>query len=136
MALVLALALGLAYATGARADLTALDHLKCYKIKDSAEKATYTADLTAGFTDFPNDTGCQVKVPAKLLCNVVSKENVSPAPPGAPFGQFLDQLVLCYKLKCPKGELEHNVEDQFGERIMSVGSSKLLCTPATPNNPV
>jgi hypothetical protein len=44
------------------------DHLKCYKGKDSAAKATYTATLTPLFSAaFPNETGCTVKVPATLL---------------------------------------------------------------------
>src|SRR5262245_58154055 len=74
------------------------DHLKCYKIKESAKKVTYTADL-GGLAPEP---GCQVKVPGKLLCVETTKTNVSPTPPGAPAGQAAGQF-LCYKVKCPKG---------------------------------
>ena len=36
------------------------DHLKCYKVKDSRAKATYTADL-GGLVSEP---GCLIKIPA------------------------------------------------------------------------
>jgi len=66
------------------------DHLKCYKVKDSQAKATYTAHLT-GLTDEP---GCLVKVPGTLLCVDTTKTDVTPVPPGGaddsgPAGRFM-----------------------------------------------
>jgi hypothetical protein len=102
------------------------DHLKCYKIKDTAPKAVYTADL-GGLTSEP---GCQVKVPAKMLCVETAKENVNPAPPGggptpAPAGAF-----LCYKAKCVKAVIAPvSVTDQFGARSVQPSVAKMLCAP-------
>jgi len=54
------------------------DHLACYKIKDSAAKAAYTANVSG----LAVQTGCTIKVPAALTCAPASKTNVTPAPPG------------------------------------------------------
>jgi len=59
---VLALALLLIPFTSAHGQPVA-DHLKCYKVKDSRPKASYTADL-GGLVPEP---GCRIKVPAKLF---------------------------------------------------------------------
>src|SRR5262245_66625958 len=102
------------------------DHLKCYKIKDSATKATYTADL-GGLAPEP---GCQVKVPGKLLCVETAKTNVSPAPPGVPDGPAAGQF-LCYKVKCPKGVPPVvTLADQFGTHTVTPTKAQLLCAPA------
>jgi hypothetical protein len=106
------------------------DHLKCYKPKDTADPATYTADLLTLQNSFPQESGCTVKVPAKLLCTSVAKTNVDPAPPGAQTGAVVLEEFACYKLKCPKGEFDVMVTDQFGSRSMTVKAPKLLCAPA------
>jgi hypothetical protein len=121
----LAVAAGTVHATGLPDD-----HLKCHKAKDSAEKAIYTADLQSVQPGFPNATGCEVKVPAKLVCTPVEKTAVMPPPPGAPTGVTLVEEFACYKLKCPKGEFEVPIIDQFGSRTVTVKAPKLLCTPA------
>lgn len=56
------------------------DHLECYKVRDTAAKAVYTADLAA--VGLPADSGCRIKVPAKLICVPAAKTNVVPPPPG------------------------------------------------------
>jgi hypothetical protein len=102
------------------------DHLKCYKIKDSAAKALYTADL-GGLAPEP---GCQIKVPAKLVCVETTKTNVSPAPPGAPAGPDAGTFA-CYKLKCAKGaKVPITIVDQFGSRPGEAGAPKFVCAPA------
>lgn len=114
------------FVLAARAAAQVPDHLECYKIKDSAPRTTYTADL-AGLAAEP---GCQVKVPAKLLCVATTKSNVSPTPPGAlgdgsPVGRY-----LCYKVKCPKGAPDAlTVGDQFGSRSVQPVIPKVLCAP-------
>jgi hypothetical protein len=62
----------------------------------------------------------------------VSKDNLEPPSPDptVPAGQPLSGLYVCYKLKCPKVDIQHTVEDQFDDREMSFKSSKLLCAPA------
>lgn len=102
------------------------DHLNCYKVKDQAPKATYSADLS-GLAPEP---GCVIRVPAKLLCVQTTKSSVSPTPPGggpvpAAAGRF-----LCYKLKCPKpSRAPLAVSDQFGSRSVVPSTAKLLCAP-------
>ena len=98
------------FTTSARAQTA--DHLKCYKINDPQAKATYTADL-GGLVP---ESGCTIKVPAKLLCVHATKTNVSPppivAPPADQPGDF-----LCYTIKCPKaGPFLVPFSDQFGAR--------------------
>src|SRR6476660_1024216 len=102
------------------------DHLKCYKIKDSRAKATYTADL-GGLVSEP---GCLIKVPGKMLCVEATKANVNPPPPGGtddsgPAGRF-----LCYKVKCPKAVLTPLTwHDQFGTGTVTPSVPKMLCAP-------
>jgi hypothetical protein len=110
------------------------DHLKCYKIKDPT-KAQYTTDLVPlQRPPFNVETGCVVKVPAKLFCIPVQKTNVQPNPPGAANGTNA-QDYLVYKVKCPdvavvKGGMPLPVVDQFGPRTVLVGPHKLLLVPA------
>ena len=102
------------------------DHLKCYRVKDAAPRATYTADL-GGLAPEP---GCIVKVPGQLLCVEATKTNVQPSPPfsvtGSPTRRF-----LCYKVKCKKTVLPTAVQwtDQFGRRVLTPRTSSLLCAP-------
>ena len=102
------------------------DHLKCYKIRDSAPKTSYTADLGG----LAPEMGCRIAVPGKMLCVETVKSNPTPTPPNAggsagPAGRF-----LCYKLKCPKGTLTAVPwSDQFGTRPVTPVGAKLLCAP-------
>jgi hypothetical protein len=104
------------------------DHLECYKIKDTAARRTYVADLN-GLTAEP---GCVIKVPGQLLCVATTKTNVVPTPPGGggtdPAGSF-----ICYKVKCPRSVLAPvTVQDQFGTRTVSPSPSRMLCAPVAP----
>jgi len=104
------------------------DHLKCYPIKDSAPKAQYVADLDG----LSPQTGCRIKVPAKMLCVETSKQNVNPpAPGGGPSGTPAGDFA-CYKVKCPHGVLPPvYVTDQFGSRMVTPKPAKLVCVPAS-----
>jgi len=106
-----------------------LDHLQCFKVSDPAVKTQYLADLAPGNPAFPLAPGCKIKVPAKLLCIEVDKQNVTPPPPGAPAGTAA-RPYLCYKTKCARTPLALPVTDQFGSRTLQVKSSNLLCVPA------
>jgi hypothetical protein len=119
----------LAFATMAGAQ--PFDHLECYKIKDLAPKVKYTADLLPEQTQFLAQTGCQLKVPAKLFCIDVEKSNVMPAPPQVLNGQNTRDF-LCYNLKCPPhAEVPLQVEDQFGTRNIKAKKKPFqLCAPA------
>lgn len=134
----LTLGLLVPFARAARAGFPGVpDHFKCHKTKkDTAGKATYTADLLNAPLDV-SQSGCTIKVPAKLLCNGVDKTNVVPTPPGStPNGfQFMGQLFVCYKLKCAKTGGERTVADQFGSRLFTYKNAKLVCAPATGGTP-
>ena len=105
------------------------DHLQCFKIKDTAAKASYTADLTPADTGLPVAAGCVVRVPARLLCVDVVKSIVgTPIPPGAPAGDPTHKF-LCYKVKCPKAAPTASVVDQFGTHQVIVKSTSILCAP-------
>lgn len=119
----------LAWTTAAGAQ--PFDHLKCYKIKDLAPKVKYTVDLSPEQTQFLAQSGCELKVPAKLFCIDTEKSNVAPAPPLVLNGQNTRDF-LCYNLKCPAlAELALNVEDQFGTRSIKVKKKPFqLCAPA------
>jgi hypothetical protein len=101
------------------------DHLACYKLRDTASPARYTATLN-GLTAEP---GCRIKVPAKMLCVPTTKEDVAPAPPGTPAGPPAGRF-LCYAVKCPRQpRAALPVADQFGSRSATPVVSKLLCAP-------
>ena len=103
------------------------DHLRCYKVRDSAPRAFYAADVS-GLA--PGATGCRIAVPGQLLCVEATKTNVDPAPPGSGSGTAAGAF-LCYKLKCPRSALsEITWSDQFGTRAVTPIGSKLLCAPA------
>jgi hypothetical protein len=127
--LALAAVAGVAFAA---APIVGYDHLACWKAKDSAPKATYSADLLSGMTGLPSQQGCVVKLPAKLLCSDVAKTNVQPTPPGAfPGTDLVGALFACYKVKCPKAAVTTvPVHDQFGDRTMAVKPPSMLCAPA------
>jgi hypothetical protein len=105
------------------------DHLRCFRIKDSAARTRYLADLVPDLPPLAPEPGCTVAVPAKYLCVPADKTNVTPPPPGtSPFA--IAQTQLCYKTKCPKRPAALAVEDQFGARPVEVKAGSLLCAPA------
>lgn len=105
------------------------DHLRCYKVRDSAPRTSYSADVS-GLV--PPETRCVIKVPGSLLCLEATKANVDPAPPVGGSGPAAGRF-LCYKVKCPKGALSPIAwNDQFGARSVTPLASKLVCAPALP----
>lgn len=101
------------------------DHLKCFKVKESQPKTSYTADLSG----LVMETGCTIKFPAAMACVPTTKENVQPTPPGGG-GTGTPNAFGCYKIKCPKGSLPPlQLNDQFGSRSVAPIKSKLLCAP-------
>jgi hypothetical protein len=114
------------------------DHLECWKVRDTAKRASFTVDLLGADTPFPAATGCILKLPAKTLCHRVVKANVVPTPPGAKAGAPLtSELFACYRVKCPKGTATLTVQDQFGTRSMTATAPAEVCAPANvPNLPM
>ena len=107
------------------------DHLKCYKVKDSNAKVTYTANVNG----LSAENGCLIKVPGKLFCVPAQKTTVSPLPPGGGATGAPNRFV-CYKLKCPKAtQAPITIKDQFGTRSVQPGTAKYLCAPAPSPTP-
>src|SRR5579862_135784 len=103
------------------------DHLKCFKVKDSLSKKTYTADL-----DGLVPQNCVVKVPAKMACVPTGKTNVIPMPPGGG-GTGTPNSFFCYKVKCPKTTLPTiSGTDQFGTHTATAKPASLVCAPVAP----
>jgi Matrixin len=110
------------------------DHFKCYKAKDPRPKASYTADLLAGVAGFTDELGCTIKLGGKYVCVQVTKQNVTPSPPGGGpgAGPGSGAKFIRYKLKCPKGALPPvGATDQFGSGTFTPGSAKTLLVPAS-----
>ena len=111
------------------------DHYKCYKTKDPRPKAAYLMDLMAGPSGFLDEQGCMLKLPGKGVCVQVTKQNVSPPPPGggpAP-GPNAGAKFILYKLKCPKQVVgAGSFADQFGPTSLTPGKASLLLVPAGP----
>ena len=104
------------------------DHLTCYKVKDAAARALYSADLTPRDPALPVEAGCTIRVPAKLLCVDARKTNVRPTPPGAPAGSEA-QKYLCYRVKCARNARVVPSTDQFGTRDVVLRTATLACAP-------
>ncbi|HXJ33087.1 MAG TPA: hypothetical protein VMS22_03535 [Candidatus Eisenbacteria bacterium] len=100
--------------------------LKCYKVRDSATKAAYTADLT-GLAPEP---GCEIKVPASVMCVDSMATNGTVSIPDRPGGD--GGPVVCYKIKCPKQTLAPmQWNDVFGVRAIQPVTSQLVCSSGT-----
>ncbi len=124
---------GVLGALGMAADARAqpFDHLSCHKVKDALEKQEYVTDLVPRDAAFPLQAGCEVKLPAKLLCTGVATAGITPEPPGtAPAPEATAQL--CYKVKCAKLELDVPVADRFGARTVRMKAPTMLCAPVPP----
>ena len=102
------------------------DHLKCFKVRDSAQRVPYVGDLGGHVTE----SGCTIKFPAVMACVPASASNVQPTPPGVG-GTGVPNAFACYKVKCPKGALPPlQIDDRFGSRTVRPVKSKLVCAPS------
>jgi hypothetical protein len=118
------------------------DHLRCFKVKDRA-RFDAQATLTALQEQFGIDEACSIKGKAKLFCVPVSKlvtvfddRTKDGIPPVEFVGPDLENDAACYKVKCPKQQIEPElVTDQFGTRTVEKFKSQLLCTPAVKGTP-
>jgi hypothetical protein len=124
--LVAASALGLCLTQAPSARAQVADHLKCYKVRDPQARKAYTADLGGVVAE----SGCTIKVPAVLACVPATKSNVNPPPPGGG-ATGTPNAFGCYKVKCPKAAPPTiPLADQFGNRVVTPTTAKLLCAPA------
>ena len=119
------IALGMLVAAGPGTALAQNDHLKCYRIKDTA-KFKANVDLNAFQQQFNIDPNCDVKGKGKLFCVPVEKSVNSLAYPSnstlSPIvmpGQDLEDDRICYRVKCP-------VNGQFADEEVQVGPLQLF----------
>src|SRR5262249_52166218 len=90
------------------------DHLRCYKVRDPQPPTSYTADLGG----LVADTGCTIRLPAKMACVPSTKTNVTPTPPGGG-GTGTPNSFFCYRVKCPPNSHPAlSGADQFGIRTV------------------
>lgn len=100
------------------------DHLKCYPMTDSGMATTQTADLN-------NQFGFEIvtfTTKASLFC-VETVKNSTNDPRGGQAGHF-----LCYKITAftpPAPTTPIFVDDQFGQRQVTLVKPLYLCTPTT-----
>ena len=114
------------------------DHLKCYKVKDTASFSA-TVDLRpADGATFELDVGCTVKVHSRELCVPVEKDFVASDGPHLDIsGQELANAFFCYKLRCPASVLPASLQmsDQFGTRTLTGLRTSTVCAPAIAGAP-
>ncbi len=115
-------AVSLTWAASAAAQATP-DHLKCYKVRDPAPKASYTADL-GGLVAEP---GCKITVPAVMACVPATKTNITPTPPGGG-GTGTPNRFFCYRMRCPKATLP----TPAGSPRIWVINGRLSALPSSP----
>lgn len=135
---VLATVLALVVPIRADAQGFVLDHLKCFKVKDSAK---FTADATlSSLQAIFGAEECVLRGKGKLFCARVDKKvsnlvdkSKPPLEPASFAGTVLEEGRLCYKIKCPKRTIATPlvVTDQFGSRDLGKFKPRLLCTPAS-----
>jgi hypothetical protein len=106
------------------------DHLKCFSVtKDELERLKIRVDL---FTpQFRDEEGCVAITPAVLFCAPSEKFSETSPEGDDPRGGALETDFLCYRVFCrPPAQLTAMVDDQFAQRSIELGRTRLLCTPA------
>ena len=136
----LAIATSIALALGGTASAQVADHLRCYKIKDTAIVLKGTVELQDQLSG-PLAT-CKISK-AAMYCRASEKTNplvVNIATPimTLPYTGVAiadDQDRICYKVSCPKVDppiADQTVTDQFGQHTLTKLKTGMLCTPASP----
>ena len=114
------------------------DHLRCYKVKDSASFSA-TVDLRpVDGTPFEVDAGCTIKVHSRQVCFPVAKDVVVAGEAHLDIsGQELANAFLCYTVKCPPSAIPESLEmsDQFGTHTLTSMRSFTACAPAVYGTP-
>ena len=121
--------------TASNAPAAFTDHLQCFKIKEKAAKAVYTADLTPNDLAFDVAEGCVIKVPAKWLCLNAQPSNVAPAEPTPYVSQDASQTYLCYQTTCPGDHVTTTYTDSFGEHEITAIKTGMVCKPVVQTEP-
>ena len=127
--------------SGAPAGAQFSDHLQCFSVKDKTNPvvSSFLATLAAQQgpqLPFPPTTDCRIKSRADLFCLHVQKTMVDPPPTGGGSGLAADApSFACYRVKgkcsaSPTGSLL-NEKDQFRSGLLTIGSTRYVCAPAT-----
>ncbi len=110
------------------------DHLKCYQVvEDTNSRDKEIVDLFN--QQFGPESGCTLTTQAPLFCAPTVKVS-GPAEGDDIRGKPLQTDFLCYKVKCPKRDKQNIlVNDQFGQRVLTIKDAQLLCTPTIKATP-
>lgn len=109
------------------------DHLKCYKVKDTASFSALVDLRPLVGAPFEVDANCKVRVRSRQLCFPVQKGLVESSGPSLDVrGQELANAFLCYTVKCPASPVPQSLEmsDQFGTRTLTGLRTSTICAPA------
>jgi hypothetical protein len=117
-----------ALALAAPAFAQSLDHLACYKVKDSARGRFTMVVTNAGVTQ-----NCTAKLPARMACLESSASGVSPTPPGGGPSSTDAGNFLCYTVKCarPFPPAFAMADDLGGSRNVNLRKAQIVCTEAS-----
>ena len=105
-----------------------MDHLACYKVRDTARGRFTMVVTNAGVT-----RNCTAKLPAKMACIESRVSGVSPAPPGGGPSSSAAGSFLCYTVKCarPSPPTFDMADDLGGSRNVDFRKAQLVCTEAS-----
>lgn len=100
------------------------DHLKCYQVvKDTLPPSTEIVNL---FNEqFGPENDCALSTRPPFFCAPTIKDNDNDLR-----GPALQSDFLCYRVQCKERNRQNIfVDDQFGQRQITIKDARLLCTP-------
>ena len=105
-----------------------MNHLACYKVKDTARGRFTMVVTNAGVTQ-----NCTAKLPARMACIESSTMGVSPPPPGGGPSSTDAGNFLCYTVKCarPSPPAFAMADDFGGSRNVDLRKAQIICTEAS-----
>ena len=105
------------------------DHLACRELDDAAAaRAKIRLDSRL---DSAGERSCKLTKTA-MLCSPAARISTVPMPPlDVIDGAELPGDFVCYRARCRSGAGEKPVADAFGERIVKLRRSSLVCVPAS-----
>lgn len=116
-----AIAVALAFATTASAQVPAGNHYVCHKVKDLKVPAKFVSNTSTAVDQVANHS-LSIKKPF-LLCNPAVKN-------GNPIVNAALHYV-CYKAKGGKFAVSYDITDQYGPLRLQTKKPFLVCNPAS-----
>jgi hypothetical protein len=106
------------------------DHLKCYQVlQDTNPREKEIVDLLND--QFGLEKQCTVFTKSPFFCAPTAKFSHDNRLGDDPRGPALQPDYLCYRVECGKRNKQTIlVDDQFGQRLITIKDARLLCAPA------